>query len=170
MTEYIVLVGEPSHLSYDTKYYAYDSGGFYSTSSSVSGSIDLYLLAGNDVSPGLDIWIDPAEYPDYFKDIKPITLTAQISGSGLSFSPDIHIKAHIPQLETLPLGYAADEILSLYPVDLDLNLGRNNYIVTVTLALESFDPITETYSFTFTSETAESVENHLCFIAVNKDC
>lgn len=172
-TECIVLVGEPSSLSYtatyDTKYYAYEGGGFYSTSSSVSDSIDLYLLMENAVSPGLDIWIDPTEYPDYFKDIKPITLTAQISGSGLSFSPDTYQSTYTATYETLSLGYAADELLSLYPMDLDLNLVGNNYTVTVTLTSESFDPITETYSFTVTSEAVESVENHLRFIAGNED-
>lgn len=173
-----VYVGDPNALhytsTYDTKQY-YADGGFYSEVSSISDCVEIYILLENKLKEAVAniSRIDETIAKDIekltFKDIKPITLTASVNGTGLSFDRDTYTNTHTVTLDAISLSQAVDDILMLFPHNLNVASSGNNYTVTVSLESESFETITDEYSFTIENLETKSANEHIDFISSNKD-
>ena len=172
-----VYVGDPNELhytiTYDTKQY-YADGGFYSEVSSISDCVEIYILLENKLKEavanisGIDETIAKDTEKLTFKDIKPITLTASVNGTGLSFDRDTYTNTYTVTLDEVPLTQAVDDILMLFPHNLNVASSGNNYTVKVTLESESFETITNAYSFTVENLETKSANEHIGFISSNK--
>ncbi len=177
-TTLFVYVGDPNALhytsTYDTKQY-YADGGFYSEVSSISDCVEIYILLENKLKEavanisGIDETIAKDTEKLTFKDIKPITLTASVNGTGLSFDRDTYTNTYTVTLDTIFLTQAVDDILMLFPNNLTVASSGNNYTVTVTLESESFETITDEYSFTVENLETKSANEHIDFISSNND-
>lgn len=173
-----VYVGDPNDLhytsTYDTKQY-YADGGFYSEVSSISDCVEIYILFENKLKEAVAniSGIDEAIAKDIekltFKDTKPITLTASVNGTGLSFDRDTYQNTYTVTLDAISLAQAVDDILMLFPYNLNVASSGNNYTVTVTLESESFETITDEYSFTVENIETKSANEHIDFLSSNKD-
>lgn len=173
-----VYVGDPNALhytsTYDTKQY-YADGGFYSEVSSISDCVEIYILLENKLKEavanisGIDETIAKDTEKETFKDIKPITLTASVNGTGLSFDRDTYQNTYTVTLDSISIAQAVDDILMLFPHNLNVASSGNNYTVTVTLESESFETITDEYSFTVENLETKSANEHIDFISSNKD-
>ena len=173
-----VYVGDPNVLNYtstyDTKQY-YADGGFYSEVSSISDCVEIYILLENKLKEavanisGIDEIIAKDTEKETFKDIKPITLTASVNGTGLSFDRDTYQNTYTVTLDAISLAQAVDDILMLFPHNLNVASFGNNYTVTVTLESESFETITDEYSFTVENLETKSANEHIDFLSSNKD-
>ncbi len=173
-----VYVGDPNVLNYtstyDTKQY-YADGGFYSEVSSISDCVEIYILLENKLKEavanisGIDEIIAKDTEKETFKDIKPITLTASVNGTGLSFDRDTYTNTYTVTLDAISLTQAVDDILMLFPNNLTVASSGNNYTVTVSLESESFETLTDEYSFTIENLETKSANEHIDFISSNKD-
>lgn len=173
-----VYVGDPNDLhyasTYDTKQY-YADGGFYSEVSSISDCVEIYILLENKLKEavanisGIDETIAKDTEKLTFKDIKPITLTASVNGTGLSFDRDTYTNTYTVTLDAISLAQAVDDILMLFPHNLNVASSGNNYTVKVTLESESFETITDEYSFTVENLETKSANEHIDFLSSNKD-
>ncbi len=175
-----VYVGDPNNLhytsTYDTKQY-YADGGFYSEVSSISDCVEIYILLENKLKEavanisGINETIAKDTEKLTFKDIKPITLTASVNGTGLSFDRDrdTYTNTYTVTLDAISLSQAVDDILMLFPHNLNVASSGNNYTVTVSLESESFETITDEYSFTIENLETKSANEHIDFISSNKD-
>lgn len=173
-----VFVGNPNEFnytaSYDTKQY-YAEGGFFSEISSVSDCVEIYMLLENKLADELkdltSIGGDPygEEARAKFKDIAPITLTATVNGNGLSFDRDSDVKTYTVMFDKLSVGKAVDDVLMLFPRNINIAPSGNTYTVTVTLKSDSFETITEQYTFTVEDLETKNANEHIAFVSQNPD-
>ncbi len=173
-----VFVGNPNEFSYtatyDNKQY-YAEGGFFSEVSSVSDCVEIYTLLENKLADELkdltSIGGDPygEEARAKFKDIAPITLTATVSGNGLSFDRDLDVKTYTVMFDKLSVGKAVDDVLMLFPRNINIAPSGNTYTVTVTLRSDSFETITEQYTFTVENPETKNANEHISFVSENPD-
>lgn len=173
-----MYVGDPNNLhytsTYDTKQY-YADGGFYSEVSSISDCVEIYILLENKLKEaianisGIDEIISKDTEKETFKDIKPITLTASVNGTGLSFDRDTYQNTYSVTLDAISLTEAVDDILLLFPHNLNIASSGNNYTVKVTLESESFEAITDEYSFTVENLKTKSSNEHISFVSSDND-
>lgn len=173
-----VYVGDPNELhytsTYDTKQY-YADGGFYSEVSSISDCVEIYILLENKLKEavanisGIDETIAKDTEKETFRDIKPITLTASVNGTGLSFGRDTYQNTYTVTLDAISLAQAVDDILMLFPHNLNVASSGNNYTVKVTLESESFETITDEYSFIVENLATKNANEHIDFVSSNKD-
>ncbi len=171
-----IFVGKPNEFSYtatyDTKQY-YAEGGFFSEKSSVSDCVEIYMLLENKLTDELKDLTgieDKLNSDDAQKDIDPITLTATVNGNDLSFSRDTYTNTYSTTFDALSVGKAVDDVLMLFPTD-DINIASsgNTYTVKVTLQSESFDTVTEEYTFTIENLETKSANEHITFTTSNAD-
>lgn len=166
----LVYVGNPNSFNYtttyDTKQY-YADGGFYSSISSISDCVEIYYLLKNKIADALEYNVPQEEYGSKLKDISPITLTATVSGKDLSFSRDSYQNTYIATFDSISAGKAVDDILMLFPHNLSISPTGNTYTVTVTLQSDSFDTITEKYTFTVENLANKSANEHISFVSSN---
>ena len=174
-TSCFVYVGNPNTFefsgTYDTRQY-YSNGGFYSQTSSLSDCVEIYLLFNNKFADELArIDYDPEKDSTNkeLKSVAPITLTASVSGNGLSFDRDSNKNTYTASFEEIQAGEAAHDLLMLFPTEnLASNSLRTEYTVTVTLKSDSFDTVTEKYSFTIEPLETKNAKEHIAF-TVNPD-
>ena len=174
-TSCFVYVGDPNTFefsgTYDTRQY-YSNSGFYSQTSSLSDCVEIYLLFNNKFADELArIDYDPEKDSTNkeLKSVAPITLTASVSGNGLSFERDSNKNTYTASFEEIPAGKAAHDLLMLFPTEnLASNSLRTEYTVTVTLKSDSFDTVTEKYSFTIEPLETKNAKEHIAF-TVNPD-
>ncbi len=174
-----IFVGKPNEFSYtatyDTKQY-YAEGGFFSEKSSVSDCVEIYMLLENKLTDelkdltGIEDKLNSDDAKTCFKDIDPITLTATVNGNDLSFSRDTYTNTYSTTFDALSVGKAVDDVLMLFPTD-DINIASsgNTYTVKVTLQSESFDTVTEEYTFTIENLETKSANEHITFTTSNAD-
>lgn len=162
-----IYVGKPNALEYktvyDTKQY-YAENGFYSQTSSVSDCVEIYCLFENKLVNGLQDYKDKISLEE-LSIISPITLTATVSGKGLSFSRNSYQNTYKATLDSISAGKAVDDILMMFPYNLSVSPSGNTYTVTVTLQSDSFDTITEKYTFTVENLATKSANEHIGFVS-----
>lgn len=162
-----IYVGKPNALEYktvyDTKQY-YAENGFYSQTSSVSDCVEIYCLFENKLVNDLQDCKDKISLEE-LSIISPITLTATVSGNGLSFSRNSYQNTYTATLDGISAGKAVDDILMLFPYNLSVSPSGNTYTVTVTLQSDSFDTITEKYTFTVENLATKSANEHIGFVS-----
>lgn len=173
-----VFVGEPNEMNYtstyDSKQY-YAEGGFYSEVSSISDCIEIYLLFENMLAKELEnlAGIDDAISNDtekiHFKDIGSIKLTATVNGDDLSFDRNSYQNTYTTILDEISIGEAVDDILMLFPYNLNVSAYGNSYTVKVTLESESFETITEEYSFIVEDYEKKGSVDHINFVSFSKE-
>ena len=168
-----VYVGDPQEFEffsrYDTEQY-FAENGFYSQLSSVSDCVEVYLRFSNKLKddlanpPGLeDSPVDDEDIAQ-MKSIAPITLTAQIDGEGLSFDRNSDKKTYTATYQEIPADQAVDDLLMLFPYNLSVPLDGETYTVTVTLTSDSFETMTEEFTFTVENLESKSANEHIDFI------
>ncbi|MGN0467227.1 MAG: leucine-rich repeat protein [Acutalibacteraceae bacterium] len=172
-----VFVGDPSTLTLDTKYdsrYYYSDGAFYGQLSSVSDTLDIYYLVSNALDESIDDLSLYEKYDDELqencKEIKPITVTAKVDGENLSFDSSTYSDTYTYTFDTLEFAHAADDILRLYPYNLDGNIPDDGlrFTVEVLFESESFEPFTETCEFIVESLDTKSANEHVRFMLTDK--
>ena len=168
-----VYVGDPQEFEffsrYDTEQY-FAENGFYSQLSSVSDCVEVYLRFSNKLKddlanpPGVEE--SPVDDEDIaqMKTIAPITLTAQIDGEGLSFDRNSDKKTYTATYQEIPADQAVDDLLMLFPYHLSVPLDGETYTVTVTLTSDSFETMTEEFTFTVENLESKSANEHIDFI------
>ena len=173
-----VYVGEPQEFQFLSKYDSqqyYADGGFYSDLSSISDCVELYFQFSNQLVKELAQYSDSQNPPvdeqtkAQLKTIAPITLTAQIDGTGLSFSRESNQQTYTATYQELAVDHTVDDLLMLFPQNLTVPPEGKTYTVTVTLSSESFDPVTEKYTFTVENLETKSANEHIEFILGNLD-
>ncbi len=87
----------------------------------------------------------------------------------MSFERDSYKNTYTTTLNTISVKEAVDELLMLFPYNLDVDASGNKYTVTVTLESDSFDTITENYSFTVENLSTKSANEHISFASTNQD-
>lgn len=166
-----IYVGKPNALEYkavyDTKQY-YAENGFYSQTSSVSDCVEIYCLFENKLADELQLLEDKLSL-DELSAVSPITLTATVSGNGLSFSRNSYQNKYTATFNSIPAGKSVDDVLMLFPYNLSVSPSGNTYTVTVTLQSDSFDTITEKYTFTVENLANKSANEHIGFVSSNSD-
>lgn len=166
-----IYVGKPNALEYnavyDTKQY-YAENGFYSQTSSMSDCVEIYCLFENKLADELQTLSDKLSLDD-LSAVSPITLTATVSGSNLSFSRNSYKNTYTATFDSISAGKAVDDILMLFPYNLSVSPSGNTYTVTVTLQSNSFDTITEKYTVTIENLENKSANEHIGFAASNPD-
>lgn len=164
-----IYVGKPNAFAYSTvydtkQYYAED--GFYSQTSSISDCVELYCSFENKIADELQIIEDKLPLND-LSTVSPITLTATVSGKGLSFSRDSYQNTYTATFDSISAGKTVDDILMLFPHNLSLSPSGNTYTVTVTLESDSYDTITEKYTFTVENLANKGANEHISFVSSN---
>ena len=164
-----IYVGKPNAFAYstvyDTKQY-YAAGGFYSQTSSISDCVELYCSLENKITDELQIIVDKLPLND-LSTVSPITLTATVSGKDLSFSRDSYQNTYTATFDSISAGKTVDDILMLFPHNLSLSPSGNTYTVTVTLESDSFDTVTEKYTFAVENLANKGANEHISFVSSN---
>ncbi|MBR3596338.1 MAG: leucine-rich repeat protein [Clostridia bacterium] len=165
-----VFVGEPNSLVLDSVYdsiYYYAEGGFYSKFSSVSDCVEIYYTLSNALDESIDDLTIYDEYNDELsancKPVKPVTVTAKVDGQHLSFDSESYVNTYSMTFDTIEFAHAVDDILMLFPYNLDGNISDagETYTVEVTYESESFVPFTETYEFKVEPLATKSAKEHI---------
>lgn len=168
-----VTVVQPNNLAvtsiYDSNQY-YASGAFYSEKSSLTDSVEICVKFSNRMT---------MEYPCTFTkdlmgnlpEVDPITLTAVVSGTDLSFDRETYESTYTITYENaIPYGSTICDVLTLYPKDIENVVFGSTYTVTVTLESESFSQeFVDTYIFNLYDATPQRVEGHTKFATKNVD-
>ena len=165
-----VTVVKPNALSFTKKYGTeqyYYAGAFYSTASMLSDSVEIYVEFANEQIEGYPCKVEE-ELTVNVSDVAPITLTATVSGSDLSFERSNYQNTYTATYTAIEFGSSVYDLLTLFPVDgeaYDVPYGGLSYTVEVTLMSDSFEaPLTETYSFTIYNAESSRVVEHQNFI------
>lgn len=165
-----VTVVKPNALAftniYDTKQY-YHAGAFYSAASAISDSVEIFVQFENKQIEGYPCKIEE-ELIENVSVIEPITLTASILGSGLSFDRNSYQSTYSATYDAVEYNTGIYDLLMLFPYDTESFVAGSSYVVEVTLESASFDaPLIETYSFTVYDAETQRVDEHINFINSN---
>lgn len=165
-----VTVVKPNALAftniYDTKQY-YSSGAFYSAASSISDSVEIFVQFENKQIEGYPCKVEEALIENVSV-IEPITLTATILGSGLSFDRNSYQSTYSATYDAIEFNKGIYDLLMLFPYDTESFAAGSSYAVEVTLESDSFtEPLKETYSFTVYDAEKQRVDEHINFIGNN---
>ena len=162
-----VTVVKPNALSftniYDTKQY-YSSGAFYSAASSISDSVEIFVQFENALIDGYHCKVE-SDLAKNVSDVEPITLTATVSGSDLSFDRNSYQNTYTTTYDPIKFGNYIYDILMLFPSNVGIFKAGTSYSVNITLESDSFTaPIEEIYSFTVYDAEKQRVDEHISFI------
>lgn len=165
-----VTVVKPNALAftniYDTKQY-YSSGAFYSAASSISDSVEIFVQFENKQIEGYPCEVEEALVENVSL-IEPITLTATVLGSGLSFDRNSYQSTYSATYDAIEFNTGIYDLLMLFPYDTENFETGSSYTVEVTLESDSFtEPVKETYSFTVYYAEKQRVDEHINFIGNN---
>lgn len=168
-----VFVGEPNEVKYTSvsdQIYYYGENAFYSDAADFSDSVDIYLSLENALNEQIDDLTEYDKYADELSalDIKGYTLTAKVSGSNLSFDKDEYINNYISAVDgKIPVGKAVDELLTLYPYNLDVSSGDKTFTVSIKIESEDFNTITDSFTFKISSLEDKEIHEHISFTNSN---
>lgn len=147
---------------YDTKQY-YSSGAFYSAASSISDSVEIFVQFENALIDGYPCKVE-TDLAKNVSNVEPITLTATVSGSDLSFDRSSYQNTYTTTYDPIKFDNCVYDILMLFPYDVDSYEAGTSYTVNLTLESDSFaEPIEETYSFTVYDAEKQRVVEHINF-------
>ncbi len=161
-----VTVVKPNTFSftniYDTKQY-YSSGAFYSAASSISDSVEIFVQFENALIDGYPCKVE-SDLAKNVSDVDPITLTATVSGSDLSFDRNSYQNTYTTTYDLIKFDNCVYDMLMLFPYNVDSYEAGTSYTVNLTLESDSFaEPIEETYSFTVYDAEKQRVAEHISF-------
>lgn len=168
-----VFVGDPNELKYtsvsDSIYY-YGENAFYSDAGQFSDSVDIYIALENAIHKQIEFLTEYDKYADELEKlaIDGYTLTASVSGSSLSFDKDEYINNYISAFDGyIPIDKAVDELLTLYPYNLDVSSADKSFTVTIKIESEDFETITDSFTFKISSLEDKEINEHISFINSN---
>ena len=161
-----VTVVKPNSLAFtnihDTKQY-YSSGAFYSAASSISDSVEIFVQFENALIDGYPCKVE-SDLAKNISDVEPITLTATVSGSDLSFDRNSYQNTYTTTYDPIKFDNCVYDMLMLFPYNVDSYEAGTSYTVNLTLESDSFaEPIEETYSFTVYDAEKQRVAEHISF-------
>lgn len=165
-----VFVGKPNELNlyseHDSRYY-FGGNGFYSNTCQISDTVDIYLAMENKLKPELKGLTTIPEFGDALSqvDMSDVKITATVSGSGLSFKEGSYSNTYTQTYEKIPAGKAIDDMIMLYPYNVEDNAGE--YTVTVKFESDDFEEFTETFTFTLSNIEDKVVDDHIDFVNNN---
>ena len=168
-----VFVGEPNEVKYTSvsdQIYYYGENAFYSDAGQFSNSVDIYIALENAMHEQIEFLTEYDEYADEFEKlaIEGYTLYASVSGSNLSFYKDEYSNNYIATVDrNIPINKALDNLLTLYPHNLDVSSGDKNFTVTIKIESESFETITDSFTFKISSLEDKEINEHISFIDGN---
>ncbi len=164
-----VTVVKPNALEYtniyDTKQYYYE-GAFYSADSGLSDCVEIFVQFGNKQNADYPCEVVD-ELADNIPNIKPITVTAAVSGTDISFDRDSYQNTYTATYDAISYNQAIYDLMMLFPYSQDTyDVGtRKSYTVDIKIESESFNaPIIETYTFTIYDAESPRVQEHLSFL------
>lgn len=148
----LVFVGKANEFKHNT---VYDSTQYYSSRGKFSCSnylesdyIKLQCSFKNAVADALKENVNVDITDGTIPDISPITITATIDGTGLSFSKDVYQNTYTATTGAVKPEETIIEELKLYPNNFTLSPDGNSYTVKLKIESDSFETITEEYNFT----------------------
>ena len=168
-----VFVGEPNEVKYTSvsdQIYYYGENAFYSDAAGFSDSADIYLSLENALNEQIDDLTEYEKYADEMStlNINGYTITAKVSGSNLSFDKDEYINNYISAVDgNIPISKAVDELLTLYPYNLDVSSADKSFTVTVKIESDGFETITDSFTFKISSLEDKEINEHINFINTN---
>ncbi len=168
-----VFVGEPNEVKYTSvsdQIYYYGENAFYSDAGQFSNSVDIYIALENAIHEQIEFLTEYDEYADEFEKlaINGYTLYASVSGSNLSFDKDEYINNYISAFDgNIPIDKAVDELLTLYPYNLDVSSADKRFTVTIKIESEDFETITASFTFKISSLEDKEINEHISFIDGN---
>ncbi len=142
----------------------YESGTFFTEQTSFSDSVEIALQFTNAAA---DLPCEIEEHLEYLiSEIKPITITATVSGDDLSFRRDSYENTYTTVCDPIAFGQTRIDVLTLFPFtdgEYDVSTPRA-YTVDVTLESESLtEPVTQSFAFTVGTIEWYRVEEHVDF-------
>lgn len=141
----------------------YAGGGFYSEKSGFSDSVEIYLRLDNRKLSNYPC--KPTDPGDSSVSIAPITITAEVSGTDLSFDREKYQNTYKAVYDPIAFEASLADLLMLYPVNPDTLVSGSSYTVNITMKSAGFQvPITDSYSFTILDAAQERVNEHIEFI------
>lgn len=168
-----VFVGDPNEIKYtsvsDSIYY-YGENAFYSDAGQFSDSVDIYIALENAIHEQIEFLTEYSKYDDELETlaINGYTLTASVSGSNLSFDKNEYINNYISAVDAdIPIAKAVDELLTLYPYNLDVSSEDKTFTVSIKIESEDFNTITDSFTFKISSLEDKEINEHISFTNSN---
>ena len=172
-----VYVGNLNEINYESIYdqiYYYGENAFYSDACQFSNSVDIYILLDNivkeDVRKNL-YYVNDVEDELTEKlstlDIGEYTIYASVDGANLSFDKDKYINNYVATYDNIPIDKAVDELLTLYPYNLDVSASDKSFTVSLRIESDDFETIYDSFSFKISSLEDKAVNEHISFINNN---
>ena len=141
----------------EEQYYA--SEAFYSEINGFDNGIVILLEFLHTTESGCSDNSDYADIPE----LKPITMTAKVSGSDLSFDAEHEQNTLTETYKPFPFGQVSYTLLKLYPANPKTFVPGSDYEVTVTIDSDSISG-QETVVCNFHVYDARGINEHLAFI------